>query len=359
MLESQVKKLRIKNFRNFKEKELEFTNNQILICGPNGSGKTSILEALSLLSPGKGIKTAKFAEQINFRADNWFLQFELESYLGNVYIEQNYTQENNKRNISLNARTISQSELSKLTSIFWLTPQKNGLFQESQSDRRRYYDRIVYAFVNDHASNINKYEHYQTERLKILSMDYYDTQWLDIVEDKLTDLAIKISQARAKVKSLLQETTDKMDSTFPKIKIHLESKLDEIINISQEPTEEIKEQYKNTRIDDARIHRNHFGALKTDFYVDHSVKNTTAKLCSTGEQQACLISLLLAQTEAFISQEGKKPILLLDELFVHLDQKNRSFLTEYISSRKTQTIVTTTEKELCNEFADLASIIEL
>ncbi len=359
MLESQVKKVRIENFRNFKENELEFIDNLILICGPNGSGKTSILEAISLLSPGKGIKNAKFSEQINFNAKNWYLQFELNSYIGNISLEQNHHTESNKRSISLNSRVIPQTELSKLTTIFWLTPQKNGLFQESQSDRRRYYDRIVYAFVNDHATNLNKYEHYQTERLKILTMDYYDSKWVEVVENKLTELAIKISMARAKIKTLLQHTSDNMKSTFPKIEIHLDSKLDEIVSLSQDPAEAIKEEYIKSRAEDARIHRNHFGALKTDFSVHHSAKNTAAKFCSTGEQQACMISLLLAQTEAFITEENKTPILLLDELFVHLDNKNRSFLTEYLKDRKTQTIVTTTEKELCNEFASYANIIEL
>ena len=359
MLESRIKNLKIENFRNFYSKEFVFESNKILISGPNGSGKTSVLEAISLMSAGKGIKGSKFSEQITFESQEWFLKFHLESYIGNVIIEQNHSDARSKRNLFLNSRTITATELNKLTTIFWPTPQLNGLFQESQSIRRKYYDRIVYAFFHEHASNIHKYEHYQTERLKILMMDYYDKNWVDVIENKLTELAIKISNSRIAVKNLVQNSIDNMDGMFPKITIFLEGDLEKIIEQDVNPTEKIKEKYKNSRIEDTRAHRNHFGALKTDFFVHHNTKNIIAKSCSTGEQQACMITLLLGQTRAFLDNERKKPILLLDELFVHLDYNNRVYLTEYISEQQIQTIVTTTESHLCSEFASNAYIIEL
>jgi len=354
-----IKNLSLRDFRNFHEKEIALDSHQILITGLNGAGKTSILEAISMLSAGKGIRGAKFSEQIKAGSEGWFLKFELDSYLGNIILSQSNITKTTKRNLELNSRPITASELSNLSTVFWLTPQLNTLFQESQTDRRKFYDRIVYAFHPEHASNIHKYEHYQKERMKILLMEYYDSSWLDIIENKLTELAVTIATTRLKVKENLQKTIDGLVTTFPKIELELESSLESIVLNNDEPEQLVKAEYVQAREEDARSHRNHFGALKTDFSVIHMGKNMPAKLCSTGEQQACLIALLLAQSEAFIQEYAKKPILLLDELFVHLDHKNKKYLTDYIDSQKIQTIVTTTEAELCAEFAANAQVIEL
>lgn len=359
MSECYIRNLNLKNFRNFSDKEIHLDSCSILITGLNGAGKTSLLEAISMLSAGKGLRGAKFQDQIKEGSDYWFLEFELKSYLGNVIINQKNSRNSSKRTLELNSQNITASELSNFASVFWLTPQLNTLFQESQSDRRKFFDRIVYAFHPNHASSIHKYEHYQRERLKILLMDYYDNNWVEVIEVKLTELAIEIGEARLKIKEKLQSTINDLDTTFPKIELVLESKLEDIIRNNSNPYQLVKEEYRNSRSEDSRAHRNHFGALKTDFYVIHLSKNMPAKFCSTGEQQSCLITLLLAQTESFIKEYSKKPILLLDELFVHLDYQNKAYLTDYINRQKIQTFVTSTEAELCIEFSNNAKIISL
>ncbi len=360
--ECNIKTIFIKNFRNFIEKEINLDSKQILITGLNGAGKTSILEAISMLSAGKGIKNAKFHDQIRLDSNGWHLKFDMDSYIGSIIVEQSTTIENARRTIELNSRNIGPAELIKLSSIFWLTPQQNTLFQESPQDRRKFYDRVVYGFEHEHATNITQYEHYQKERFKILMMDYFDSAWVDAVEIKLTELALKISSSRIRLKYELQKVIDELDTPFPKIEIQIDSSLEKIIeseNRMDLRIELIKNEYEKSRKKDIESHRTHFGALKADFSAIHKGKNIQAKFCSTGEQQSCLITLLLAQTDLFLKSMNKNPILLLDELFVHLDNKNKEYLTDYIKLNSIQTIVTTTEKELCSDFAKHAKLIGL
>jgi len=362
LLECNIKNIFIKNFRNFQEKEIKFDYKQVLITGANGSGKTSILEAISMLAVGKGIKNAKFHDQIRLGSNEWYLKFGVDSYIGNIIIEQFIKAENSRRTMQLNSRIITPHELANLSSIFWLTPQQNTLFQETIQNRRKFFDRIVYCFEREHATNLTQYEHYQKERLKILIMEYYDLAWVEAEEDKLAELSQKISSSRIKLKYELQKTIDELDTPFPKIKIYLNSTLEKIIENESNYKEQlrlIKDEYKNSRKKDAESHKTHFGALKADFSATHFVKNIEAKFCSTGEQQSCLITLLLAQTSLFLKKMKKNPILLLDELFVHLDEGNKEYLTQHIESNSIQVIVTTTEKELCSSFAKLAQIITL
>lgn len=358
-MESYIKEISLENYRNFKFKTLNFDAKQILIIGENGAGKTSILEAISLLTASKGLRGEKLSNLINTESDYYKLSYDIESYLGNILINQELDKNIGKRIIQMNDKKISTTELTKFVNIFWLIPQQNTLFQHSAQDRRKLFDRIVFSFYPDHAASVNKYEHYQRERIQILTTDYYDSKWAEIVEEKLTVLAIDITQKRFEIRDNLNKVISNFVTEFPKITIELNGELETIFAISSNKENDIKKIFLSSRERDIQSHKTHFGALKTDMNIIHKTKNQNAFLCSTGEQQACLVSLILGHTELFKTTFNKKPIILLDELFAHLDYRRRNELSEYLANESIQTFVTSTENEFCELYAKNAEIIHI
>lgn len=360
MLNCNIEKIKLTDFRNITSKELNFEGSQILITGQNGAGKTSILEAISLLSPGRGIRSEKPNYLNRIGTSSYMIQYHLNSYLGNVIIDQFSDPTSGKKVISMNARTISQNELTNMCNIFWLTPQQNKLFQEGASDRRKFYDRIVYSFFPEHASHLTQYETNQRERFKLLLEGTYDPSWVDIIEQKMSSLALTITKNRLEVASKLNKLIQVLDTDFPKIHIKIKGDLELVYEKNPEEAEDIFQGFfKKYREDDARTHRSHFGALKSDFMPIYLPKNIDASYCSTGEQQSSLITIIIAHTELFLREAQKKPILLLDELFVHLDEKNKQLLSSFLKAKEIQTFVTSTEKELCSDYYKDANVIEI
>lgn len=359
MHNSFLKKLKLSNFRNFSKFEADFSSNQILITGRNGSGKTSILESISLLFPGRGLRGSKFCEIISQDSQESNCYYETNSYIGDYNIAIELNKNNSKRSIKLNDSAISAKELNNLLMTFWIIPQQNILFNESQNVRRKFFDRLTFIFNPNHASQINKYEYYQRERIKIITEYAYDKSWVDIIEQKLAILAKEISDDRHNLLNKLNDTIEKIDTTFPKLSCALVSEIDNIYYHSNNFIDDIKLIFKKNRNEDSNSHKTSFGVLKTDFRANFLSKNKDLSICSTGEQHAGLIAIKIAITEKFMNEKNKKPILLLDELFVHLDERNKEYLSHYLNKNNIQTFVTTTEKELCKDFAKNAQIISL
>lgn len=356
-----IENLTLTNFRNFHQTTIPFNSNYILIIGKNGSGKTSLLEAISLLFAGKGLRGSKFHEIISDTENLAQLDFNLRSYKGKLNLQISLEKDKSKRNIKLNGEKIPPKELRELAMPFWLTPQLNILFNEGQSTRRKYFDKITYIFNEEHASNLNKYEYYQRERLKIISEYNYDQEWASIIETKLKDLAYEICRARHNTKNLLNDKIEKFETNFPKIQINLNSEIDNIyINKNEEAfKEKVQNLFLRYRQQDAKAHKTFFGALKTEFSALYLKKNKNVAICSTGEQQASLITITIIVCELYIKKFSKKPILLLDELFVHLDEKNKEYLIDFLKNNEIQTFVTSTEAELCSKFSEMAEIVNL
>ena len=360
MKKVHLEQINVYNYRNFSELLQNFTNGINIIIGQNGSGKTSILEAISLLSPGKGLKLANFDDVCKSGTSTWKTEFRLQSKLGKAEITTDFSTKNRLRKISYNGSKIASSELSNLLNVVWLTPQMEDLFLGSASNRRRFLDRIVYNYDTKHAKALVKYEHFMRERNKILSQKDFMSQysWLTILEEKMAIEAKSIEYARQNAMNLMQESIDLLETPFPKAYLEISELFKE-----QGEIDGFIESYmhilKMNRQKDSYSGRTNFGVHKSDLLVSHKSQERPARLCSTGEQKALLISVILASIEFILRNTQTTPIILLDELFVHLDDCKKKHLAEYITSSKLQTFITATDIIGIEELAKNAHIIDL
>jgi DNA replication and repair protein RecF len=355
MKNNYLEKLWLNNYRNFSELELSFNKDIIVLAGQNGSGKTNILEAISLLSPGRGLRSVYFDDLCKIGEPCWKSGFHLRSKIGPAEVTNHFILSERKRQLKYNGRQIAVAELLNLTNIIWLTPQMESLFLSTPSFRRRYLDRVVYNFDTQIAKSLTKYDYYMRERIKALTNhgDPQDHGWLDLIEEKIASEAIYIAKAREVGIAELNRSLENLDSKFPKASLAISQSFED--NISWYAKE-----LESSRKKDEISGRTNFGIHKVDFLVTHVAKNKLAKLCSTGEQKAMLISLTLAQIDAMKNSGNNKPILLLDEIFVHLDKERRDYLGEYIVNSCVQSFITTTEvSHLSHVLADSAQIIEI
>jgi len=360
MKQVYLRHLYAQDYRNFPELSLDFAGNINVIIGANGSGKTNILESISLLSLGKGLKSAHFDDICRLSSASWKTTFALQSKLGIAEIESSFSIADKSRKLNYNGSKLSSTELANLLNIIWLTPQMEGLFLGAASLRRKFLDRIVYNFDPKHAKALAGYEHFMRERNKVLSSRDYlsEGEWLSVLEEKMAVEAKSIEYARRKAIIYMQTAINSLESQFPKARLAISSLY----------TEQVKDEdfignymsiLANNRQKDSYSGRANFGVHKTDFLVFHELHQRAARLCSTGEQKALLISVILASVESVLKNTQTTPIILLDELFVHLDDFRKKYLVDYITASKLQTFITTTDMMGIEDLAANAHIIEL
>lgn len=350
----------LKNYRNFKTLDLEFNKNIILIIGQNGAGKTNILEAISLLSPGKGLRNTSYREISGKEGSNWFSSVVLQSKLGKAEVNFNYQDDKNSRTIDYNGSSMRQQELVKLVNIIWLTTQMDNIFLESAADKRRFFDRIVYNFYPEHARHVTTYEHLTSQRLKALTNKDAkpDELWLDVLEEKIAIVAINISDLRTKAFSFLQSIIAELELDFPKSIITVKPLVGDNV-ASEDMVTVYKENLKAHRVKDSITKRTNFSVNRQEIIVMHSLKQRTAEACSTGEQKALLISIILGQIEAIKRITRYPPILLLDELFVHLDDERKQLLLDIVRKTDSQVFITATDLSGFEAVIEASEIIEL
>ncbi len=355
-----LQKLKLSNYRNLHDLELSVDNNSVILVGENGSGKTNVLEAVSLFFPGKGLRSAKLEDICQQGKDHAAAYTLFQSKLGPVEIVTTLKRESSRRVTECNGSKMQNNELSRFTSMIWLTPQMEGIFFASSSERRKFFDRIVYNFIPTHAYSVSKYEYYMSTRSKILSEEQLDQNWLSIVEEKMAELSLEIVINRLKILKDIQKTIDELDNNFPKAILFVKGVIEEkILNNDKVDVNLIKQAFLASRKQDRASNRTNFGVHKSDFVVVHQEKNTLAKHCSTGEQKAMLIAIMLAQVNYSINTNISMPILLLDEVFVHLDSKRREYLIEIFLKIGLQIWVTATDLNGIELLAKKTQLIKL
>lgn len=356
-----VKRIQLTNFRNYEQLALETGPEPQVLAGPNGSGKTNLLEAISLLSPGQGLRRAPFPDLARAGGDgSWSVAATLETALGTVDIGTGLQPgpgqaERSGRIVRIDGEAKSGSGvLADYVEMVWVTPATDGLFTGPGSDRRRFLDRLILCFDPSHATRANRFERAMQQRNRLLSDGVRDPARLEGLEEVMTEAGVAIAAARAEaVAALLAviETRRVRDpsSPFPWSTVALDGTLE--AEIARRPAVDVEDLYQKALRDgrerDRAAGRTLEGPHRADLIVGHGPKGMPAKLCSTGEQKALLLGLVLAHAELVRErQDGIAPILLLDEVGAHLDEERRAALFSEILRLGSQAWMTGTDVQL-------------
>lgn len=336
MLNAGISNLRFSSFRNYPQLQIDLHSPLVVIVGDNGVGKTNILEALSLLSPGKGLRSAKLSQISTFSdipSSCWTIAANLkedgfETILGTGLEYANNGTE--KRRIKINGLPArSQSEFAERLNVIWVVPAMARLFQEGGSVRRKFVDRMVYAFDPGHVNRLHRYEHYLRERSTLLREGNRDASWLDSLEKNLAEDGIAIALARAEVvRTLTEHQPNNSLSPFPRFFAQMRGDVEEWCR--QMPAvaaeEKLRLAFVANRVQDGHTGGSAFGPHRSDLLVNHLSKQIPAELCSTGEQKILLVALILAFTKAQMQGNERVTLLLLDDVVAHLDTYHQQYL---------------------------------
>ncbi|MED5531482.1 MAG: DNA replication/repair protein RecF [Pseudomonadota bacterium] len=339
MNNQHLRQLRLRKFRSHENLELKFDSNFIFFSGPNGIGKTNILEAISLFSPGRGLRFASIDElRSNSGSGNWnvFSVFEVERELMEIEIGLD---DSNKKAVRVDGKKKPLIYIGTILKIIWLTPVMDRLWIGSSYERRRFLDRMVMNFFPDHPRDCLLYEQALRHRNQLFRDNHNDDAWFLAIEKQLAQIGYKIDSNRRKVLDILVKTYRSIGEAafFPYLEMNLSPS--KILN-----AEEFFDTLVIDRAKDRAAGRTLIGPHRSDLIVRHSSKNMEAKYCSTGEQKALLLSIFIANALAICNQFGKAPIILLDEIVAHLDKDNQTNLFHQLLQIKAQIFATGAEK---------------
>lgn len=337
-----IVRLSLTDFRNHRDAALIASAGFVLLSGPNGSGKTNVLEAVSLLTPGRGLRQVTISEMVRSDGPGSFaVAAKLD---GDVDLGTGASATApDRRQVRVNGAAASVNSLSEWLSVLWLTPAMDRLFTESAGGRRRFLDRLTLALEPRHASHAARYEAAMRARNKLLAEpENADPDWLTALEAGMAEHGLALADARARTVAALSDAiTDAPDSDFPRAGLALEGW----------QATDLARQLKANRGRDAAAGRSTEGPHRQDLSVSHIAKRQPASRGSTGEQKALLIGIILAHAELVSQKRGAAPILLLDEVAAHLDPKRRAALFERLSG-KGQVWLTATEPDLFDGIGD-------
>ena len=364
-----LKRLTLVNFRNYKYQRLNFDKQFVVLSGENGSGKTNILEAISFLSQGRGLRGAKLSEiktfdflansqqtptfinnngwAVSALLNNFGEEFQIGTAVETQTKETNYneTKEIERRIISLNNQKLSsQNELANYTSIIWVTPQMDRLFQTATQNRRSFLDRIVCSFDVDHAKRLSSFDNVYRQWLQLLKTGNTNSNWLCSLEEKIAGLGVAIACARKEQIEKLNNFIEKNpDDVFPEAYLMLDGTIEKMIE--EKPAIYVEDFYKESLV---KLRRSILyndtcnNIIKTDFKAIYKKKNIPANICSTGEQKSLLLSIILSQAKSIVYYKGITPIMLLDEIAAHLDDVKKDAFLSKIKQLNAQSFLTTT-----------------
>ena len=348
---SALSELSLSHFRSHLDTRINLDGRSVAIFGLNGAGKTNILEAISLLSPGRGMRRSKVAEMVRYPEEiGWKISAVLK--IGNLTHKiETRTGPNLNRLIFIDDKPTSQVALGELVKIIWLAPSMDRLWVDGPEVRRRFVDRITHSFIPRHAQEILSYEKAMRERNRLLKEASRNSDWYRAIENQMAIAGAEIIKNRNTALTKLSLSMKSSQTSFPVADLSL---INEEKDLNIFSADQFREVLEIKRSEDLYLGRTSVGPHKTDLKVQYKEKGIDAKYCSTGEQKALLISLILANARGLLREEGAPPIMLLDEVAAHLDYKRRQDLYEEISSLGAQAWMTGTDVDLFKEILNIS-----
>ena len=357
--QAYLSRLVVTDFRSYARAELALDGRSVVFVGDNGAGKTNLLEAISLLSPGRGMRGVPFFEVArDVGQGGWAVAATLETPDGQTRIGTGLEPGDNSPSNKSRSRTravridgepaSSAGVLGQYMRIVWLTPAMDRLFVEGASERRRFFDRLVMGFDPAHGTRVNAYERSLRERNRLLADNVVDKSWLSALEDQMATHGVAVAAARNETLARMSGAiAASSDTHFPRAGLVLEGELETALQSAA--AVDVEENFRATlaamRGRDAAAGRALTGPHRIDLLVRHLAKDREARACSTGEQKALLIGIMLANARLLASR-GEPPLLLLDEIAAHLDEDRRCALFDEILGLNLQAFMTGTELSL-------------
>ncbi len=350
-----VTELTLSHLRSHRRTVLQLDGRPVAIYGPNGAGKTNILEAVSLLSPGRGLRRAG-AEELIRRPEA--LGWKVSAILRNgsqLHEIETEAQPGQSRQVRIDGKVTPQIALGRVARVVWLIPAMDRLWIEGADGRRRFLDRMAMSFEPTHGEAVLAYEKAMRERNRLLKDMVRDAHWYDALERQMAEAGCRVTANRVSTVARLAKAQNGAETLFPAADLvltHPENALPDQPGV-------LAEALAMGRPADLRAGRTLIGPHRIDLIATYAEKGVLAAQCSTGEQKALLISLVLANARALAEDAGSPPLILLDEVAAHLDADRRAALYDEICALGAQAWMTGTGPELFVELAGRAQFIDV
>jgi DNA replication and repair protein RecF len=349
MTASRIHRLTLTHFRNYRAASLQARGDVVVLVGPNGAGKTNCIEAISFLSPGRGLRRATLDDVADNQGDgSWAVSAEVEGALGLATLGTGIDapgDEASSRRCRIDREPVtSAAAFGDHLRMVWLTPSMDGLFMGAASERRRFFDRLVLAIDSEHSARVSALDRSLRSRNRLLEVRNFDDHWCDAIERETAELAVAVAAMRGQTVTKLAAMLRARgaESAFPSADIMLDGWMENAL--LNEPATAVEDRYREilrtSRARDAAAGRTLDGPHLTDLQVIYAPKNMPARDASTGEQKALLIGLVLAHASLVAEMTGITPLLLLDEVVAHLDPNRRKALFDELAKLGAQVWMT-------------------
>jgi DNA replication and repair protein RecF len=364
MPSARIRRLTLTNFRSYHSAQVEAGPGLVVLVGANGAGKTNLIEAISFLAPGRGLRRATLEDVAFSEGDgSWAVAAEVEGALGLATLGTGIEPPASEDAVVTRKCRIDREPVASAAHfvdhlrVVWLVPAMDGLFNGPASERRRFLDRLVLAVDAEHTTRVNALERALRSRNRLLEEPRPDPHWLDAIEHETAELAVAVTALRVETVNRLQTALAARNnpaSAFPAAAIALEGWMERLVPLH--PAVEVEDRYRavlrDNRVRDAAAGRTLDGPHLSDLAVRHAGKDIPAAEASTGEQKALLIGLVLAHAGLLADMLGFAPVLLLDEVVAHLDPARRAALYGELEALGAQAWLTGADAAL---FADIAA----
>ncbi|MFV0359020.1 DNA replication/repair protein RecF [Tropicimonas sp.] len=348
--------LTLSHFRSHRSVRLAVGPEPVAVFGPNGSGKTNLLEAVSLLSPGRGFRRATTDEMSRCPEGLGWKIGALVGSQGRTHEIATWSEGGSGRQVALDGKAVPQIALGRVVRLVWLVPAMDRLWIEGAEGRRRFLDRMVMSFIPDHAEAVLNYEKAMRERNRLLKDQVRDGGWYGALEARMAAEGAAIQDNRLSVIARIERAQQGSRTAFPSARLALSGPEEETLPLTRE---DLLSAFSESRRADLVAGRTLRGPHRSDLAALYSAKGVAARLSSTGEQKALLLSLILANARALAEDSGAPPLLLLDEVAAHLDLDRRAALYDEIAALGAQAWMTGTGAELFAELGDRTQRLEV
>ena len=368
---ARLTRLGLQNFRNHAATVMRMDGRHVCLFGANGAGKTNLLEAVSMLAPGRGMRSADQSDIVRRTPDGadpggWALSADLmdDGLVRKLSVSAEVSGGRSARSVSIDGASVTQSELGEILRIVWLTPAQDRVFAGAAGERRKFFDRQVLAHSPTHGSASTQYEKAMRNRNALLEQGGRDPYWLDALEAQMAEAGAVIAVHRAQALAAMKAAIDERpEGAFPKADLEIDGKYEALAAASADLVSlaaEIREDLRSGRGRDFGAGRTLSGVHRSDLKVFHRPKSLPADQCSTGEQKALLMGLILANAQALFRRDfAPNPLLLLDEAVAHLDSDRRAALYDELAALGGQAWLTGTDRSLFDAFGDRAEFFEV